>query len=184
MKDKKIEFYKCNFDNAEVCIESTGEWIRLADFSDWNELVEACGGEDNLRFSDYHDIPTALIGETWIAGSIYKIISAIDQSECDTALIAYLDYHVLPFSHPEREQQAMRRIRNFEDCFVGEYDTEEEFAEEYWVSEGKVSTDDEVYKYINWERAAWDLFVNDFLFIHTGEWNEFKGYVYRKYIKL
>lgn len=49
MKTKKIHFYECDFDNAEVRIESTGEWIKLADFNDWNELVEACGGEENYK---------------------------------------------------------------------------------------------------------------------------------------
>lgn len=180
MKDKKIMFYECDFDNAEVCIESTGEWIRLADFSDWNELVEACGGEDNLRFSDYHDIPTALIGETWIADGIYEIISAISQSEHSAALMVYLDYYVPPFSYPEHGQWTENRIRRFGDEFIGDFTDEANFAEVHYVLMGKVSIHDDMYKYIDWERVGFDLFVNDFLFIKTGEWNNFDGYVYRR----
>lgn len=182
MKDKKIMFYECDFDNAEVCIESTGEWIKLADFSDWNELVEACGGEDNLRFSDYHDIPTAMIGATWIDPEIYEVMDAVSECANPHALLAYVDYFFPPLMERSIRQTVMERVRNFDKAFLGEFYSEEAFAE-FWAIFTKVcSEDDWAYKYINWERVAFGLFVNDYLFINVETDNGYVGCVYNKRI--
>ncbi len=60
-----------------------GKWLDLSDYSDSEEFYDACrelhsDEEDpELMFQDWEYIPSALIGESWLADNIFEIIEAV-----------------------------------------------------------------------------------------------------------
>ena len=60
-----------------------GKWMDLSDYSDIAEFYDTCrklhGDETDpeLMFQDWENIPSALIGESWLVENIFEVIEAI-----------------------------------------------------------------------------------------------------------
>lgn len=66
-----------------------GKWMDLLDYSGRKEFYDACRELHNdekdleLMFQDWENIPSALIGESWLAENIFEIIEAVS-ALCET----------------------------------------------------------------------------------------------------
>ena len=71
-----------------------GKWMDLSDYSDIAEFYDTCrklhGDETDpeLMFQDWENIPSALIGESWLAENIFEVIEAIS-TLCETEQEAF-----------------------------------------------------------------------------------------------
>lgn len=61
----------------------SGKWLDLSDYSDKEEFYETCqelhGDETDAEymFQDWENIPSGLIGESWISDHILDVIEAV-----------------------------------------------------------------------------------------------------------
>lgn len=100
-----------------------GKWLYLEDYSDKDEFLKACrelhADEENpeLMFQDWENIPSDMIGESWISPEIWELMDAFDNYDED-AVRAYLKCFG---SWDERD---------FQDRYLGQYDSWRDFAEE------------------------------------------------------
>ena len=65
-----------------------GKWMDLSDYSDREKFYDACRELHNdeedpeLMFQDWENIPSPLIGESWLSDNIFEVVEAIsNQSE-------------------------------------------------------------------------------------------------------
>ncbi len=151
-----------------------GKWLDLSDYSDSEEFYDACrelhsDEEDpELMFQDWENIPSALIGESWIAENIFEIIEAISNlSETQQeAFGVWLDN----MSNDIANKDIADLIESFEDDYQGEYKDEEDFA--YEIVEECYDLPEFAKTYFDYEKFARDLFIGDY-------WYE-NGFVFRR----
>lgn len=97
-----------------------GEWLNLEDYSDKEEFYEAChqihkDEEDpEFMFQDWEDIPSSLIGESWVSEKVWEIV---DSSEPE-AFKAFLDHFGNEATYDD-----------FEDAYCGEWESFRDFAD-------------------------------------------------------
>ncbi|MFA9389337.1 MAG: antirestriction protein ArdA [Prolixibacteraceae bacterium] len=149
-------YYKYN------CGSIDGAWLDLEDYSDFEELIEAMkelhkDEEDpEFMFQDY-ECPKlieemGLISECHISSEIYEIIEAIDNCSYDFEIIeAYSD--CIGCSSEDIESI----INKVEESYNGEFDSDEDFAEQLLTDCGEIPENLPSYIYIDWERTARDI---------------------------
>lgn len=138
-----------------------GEWLDLSDYSNMDELQTAMAelhndeADPEYMFQDYEcpDLLKSYIGESFIKDTIFEAIEAIEAS--------HLDFEVLEAfakvgSYSTDDITAF--IEACEKSYNGEYDSDEDFAqelaEELGYMDAKVSWP---YDCIDWSRAAREL---------------------------
>lgn len=144
----------------------TGAWIDLKACEDKETFLAVCralhGDEDypELMFQDFRGFPKELYSECGGVDGLYTYIEALENCGNPEALTAFLDHFELD------------DLCDFEDRFVGPFDSEVDFA--YDVVENKEFKKNagELALYFNYEAYARDLFINDYVFI--------KGFVFFK----
>lgn len=118
------------------------------------------GDEENpeLMFQDFQNFPKELYSECGGVDDLYTYIEALESCESPEALAAFLEYFEID------------DLCEFEDRFVGPFDSEVAFA--YDVVENKELLKDagDLALYFNYEAYARDLFINNYVFI--------KGFVF------
>lgn len=143
-----------------------GKWMDLSDYSDRDEFYEACRqlhideADPELMFQDWENIPSSLIGESWLADNVFEIIEAIlDLNETQQeAFNVWLD-------HTGRNvagEDITGLISLFEDDFQGEYKDEEDYA--YDLVEECYDLPEFAKTYFDYEKFARDLFIGDYWF--------------------
>ena len=146
-----------------------GAWLDLEAFDSYDEFLEICAllhdDEDDpeFMFQDYQGFPREWYDESGLKESFDNIVEYCKLDENDREVFdAYYEWSGnADFAH-------------FRDHYMGEFDTEEDFAE-YIVSEcydldnmmGDLSF------YFDYERYARDLFMTDYAFCD--------GYVFSNY---
>jgi len=150
-----------------------GKWLNLSDYSDIEEFYIACrelhsDEEDpEFMFQDYENIPEGLIDESWLSKNTFEVLQALedmDDDQLEAFLIWCSDGH-----HSLSEEDIDQLISNFEDDYVGQYDSEEDFARE--LIDEITDLTDFVKQYFDYEAFARDLFCCDY-------WYQ-DGYVFR-----
>lgn len=151
-----------------------GKWMDLSDYSGREEFYDACrelhsDEEDpELMFQDWENIPSALIGESWLAENIFGIIEAVSNlSETEQeAFFVWLGNS----SRDIASEYIHDLILSFEDDYQGEYKDEEDYA--YEVVEQCYDLPEFAQMYFDYEKFARDLFMGDY-------WYE-NGFVFRR----
>jgi len=151
-----------------------GKWMDLSDYSDSEEFYEACHAlhcdeeEPELMFHDWKNIPSALIGESWLVENIFGIIDAVSNlSETEQeAFFVWLGNS----SRDIASEEIHDLILSFEDDYQGEYNDEEDYA--YEVVEQCYDLPEFAKTYFDYEKFARDLFMGDY-------WYE-DGFVFRR----
>ena len=151
-----------------------GKWMDLSDYSDSEEFYDACrelhsDEEDpELMFQDWENIPSALIGESWLAENIFEIIEAVSNlSETQQeAFGVWLDYMSSDIANEDIDDL----IESFEDDYQGEYKDEEDFA--YEIVEECYDLPEFAKTYFDYEKFARDLFIGDYYYEN--------GFVFRR----
>ena len=60
-----------------------GKWLDLSDYSDKEEFYDTCyelhsdEADAEYMFQDWENIPSALIGESWISDNLFEVIEAV-----------------------------------------------------------------------------------------------------------
>ncbi|MCL8537660.1 antirestriction protein ArdA [Chryseobacterium gallinarum] len=144
----------------------SGEWLNLSDYSDKEEFFIACkelhdDEEDpEFMFQDYENIPTQLISECWLSDNIFDVLQAMNE----------LDEHLMkPFSlwcnnrhHDLSKENPYRLISLFENDYIGEYASKEDFARELVEQCGDLNQF--ALTYFDYQAYANDLFIDGYWF--------------------
>lgn len=141
-----------------------GKWLNLSDYTDKEEFYTACrelhDDEDDpeFMFQDYENIPNGLIGECWISDNVFPVIEVIenmDQSQREPFLIWCSNGH-----HNLSEEDIDELIGSFESDYIGEYDSEEDFAMELIGQRDDLT--DFAKQYFDYGAYANDLFCGEY----------------------
>lgn len=132
-----------------------GKWLDLSDYSDIDEFYEACAElhsdepDPEYMFQDWEGLPDELIGESFIDADAWEYFEACE--EHGEALEAYISCFGWGSSVSDT-------VSSFNDRYVGEYDSEIEFAEQY-VDE-TMEIPESIIHYFDYEAFARDLFMD------------------------
>ena len=149
---------------------SCGLWIDLSTFSDYDDFITFCQAihadeaEPELMYQDFEGFPREYYNESGFDEDDFNAIreySELCEKYCPDAVDAFIDW-------------GCEELEHFEDCYVGEYDSEEDFAREivndcYDLEKlmGHLAN------YFDYEAYARDLFMCDYHFDN--------GYVFQNY---
>lgn len=150
------------------CGSLAGEWIDLTDFTDKEDFLAYCAElhkdepDPEFMFQDYEDIPIVFISESWVSEMLWEIPDDIDID----AFSAWVDNYGMDANDSEL-------FDKFQDSFMGQWDSEEAFAEnEFYELEAHNMPEHLIY-YIDFEKYARDLFMNEYSYVG--------GYVFRDF---
>lgn len=151
-----------------------GKWMDLSNYSDSEEFYAACKelhsdeADPELMFQDWENIPSSLIGESWLSENIFAVIEAVGnlsetQQEAFAAWLSFTSNNIA-------SEDIDDLIESFEDDYQGQYESEEDYAEE--VVDQCYDLPDFAKTYFDYEKFARDLFIGDY-------WYE-DGFVFRR----
>jgi antirestriction protein len=140
-----------------------GDWLDLTDYSSKKDFIEAClelhddEKDPELMFQDWEDIPADFIGESSIDEKVWEWL---ELSEDDRETVAMYREDV-NFNAPIEEAL---------ECYQGEFDSEEDWAVDYWEQTGMLSeVPEQVQSYIDYEKFARDAQLGgDMTFVRKG----------------
>jgi antirestriction protein len=146
----------------------------LSDYSGREEFYDACRELHNdekdpeLMFQDWENIPSTLIGESWLSDNIFEVVEAISNlSETwQEAFFIWLGNS----SRDIASEDIHDLILSFEDDYQGEYKDEEDYA--YEVVEQCYDLPEFAQMYFDNEKFARDLFMGDYWYKN--------GFVFRR----
>ncbi len=141
-----------------------GEWLQLSDHNSREEFYNACRELHNdeedpeFMFQDYENIPDGLISESWMSPKLFEVIQELENmsSEIQQAFLIWCSNNHSNFS----DKEITDLITEFENDFIGEYDSEEDFARE--LIENRSDLNDFALQYFDYESYARDLFLGDY----------------------
>lgn len=151
-----------------------GKWLDLSDYSDKEEFYDACRElhsdeqDAEFMFQDYENIPSGLVGESWISDNLFEVIAALltlDDNEQE-AFILWLENG----GHDIDTDDIDGIIDSFRDEYQGAYKDEEDYA--YEIVEQCYDLPEFAQTYFDYEKFARDLFMSDY-------WYE-DGHVFRR----
>lgn len=150
-----------------------GKWMRLADYSDYEEFIKACRelhkDEEDPEFDlqDYEYIDEGLAGNLFISNLYWELLEVInDNPHTDWDMItAFINAYGRDIETADDLEDI---ISDAEDRFAGHYASDEEFAEE--TSELPYDLPSWIENNIDWKGVAYDL-----MFDYTEE----DGYYFR-----
>ena len=131
-----------------------GDWLDLTDYDSKEEFYAACmelhtdETDPELMFQDWENIPADLIGESTIDERVWDWLK-LNKDERQT-VATYLD-----------EVDSDTSIETALECYEGEYESEEDWAREYWDTTGMVNDIPErLQGYIDYKHYARDTRLN------------------------
>lgn len=156
-----------------------GKWLALDDFADLEALQEAVDNmlkesptmkETGALAEEYaihdHEGFHGLIEEYSSLSDVWEIYSLLEEhSENEDALVAYMSW---------TGDTLAEAVERFEDCYEGEWDSEEAFADNLLEDTGMLSSVPEwAQPYFDVSAFARDLFMTDYVYTD--------GHVFRNY---
>ena len=141
-----------------------GRWIDLSDFTSLEEFYEACADlhmdeeDPEYMFQDYENIPDGLIGESWISKNYFEFQDVINNL-CGVEQEAFYCW-CENGNHDLSTKDPSDLISSFESDYIGEYDSEEDFAREYVENYHDLS--EFALMYFDYEAYAKDLFSGSY----------------------
>lgn len=143
-----------------------GKWLDLSDYSDKDEFMEACRElhkdeqDPEYMFQDYENIPEALISESWLSDKFFELRDAIEELN-ETQQEAFFIW-CEDANKDFNKEDADSLVSAFTDDYIGQYDSEEDYAEEYIRETQDLS--DFMLQYFNYAQYAIDLFCSGYWF--------------------
>jgi len=127
-----------------------GAWLNLEEYDDIKEFEEACQelhgqGEHEFMYQDHEGIPERFISESHLDPEVWDSWVSLDDD--DKELLEVYLCCIDPEGDIDKAQEA----------YYGKFDSEAEWAEEYWESAGMLADIPEYARgYINFEQYARD----------------------------
>jgi antirestriction protein len=149
-----------------------GKWFDLSDYSDKDEFIEAClelhnDEEDpELMFQDYENIPESFISESHIDDEFwpfYEEFSQMDENRQEALLIFSSD-----FGYKLTDSDI---IEKFEESYQGEWNSEEDFAQNLFNELYLHEVPEFMQYYIDYEKFSRDLFMGDYSYYNGHVFN-------------
>ena len=141
-----------------------GKWLKLSDYADKKEFYKACKKlhkdeqDPEYMFQDYENIPQSLVGESWLSDRFFEVKNGIEnlaESQKKPFLI-WCNNGCGDLSQEDIDDL----ISAFESEYIGEYDSEEDYARER--VEERDDLTDFAKQYFDYEAYAIDLFMGDY----------------------
>ncbi|MDV4043685.1 antirestriction protein [Elizabethkingia anophelis] len=141
-----------------------GKWLKLSDYTDKKEFYAACHDlhkdeeDPEFMFQDFENIPNGLISESGMSDNIFEVIEAfenMEESQKQPFIIWCNNGH-----HSLSSEDINELIRDFENDYIGEYDSEEDFARE--LIEKREDLSEFAKEYFDYQAYAKDLFCGDY----------------------
>ena len=146
-----------------------GLWIDLTTFSDYDDFITFCQAihadeaEPELMYQDFEAFPKKWYDESSFDEDSFEAVREYSDM-CDKysadAVDAFIDW-------------GCEELEHFEDCYLGEYDSEEDFAREIANDCYNLEKLGNLAYYFDYEAYARDLFMCDYHFDN--------GYVFQNY---
>ncbi|HSH65533.1 MAG TPA: antirestriction protein ArdA [Bacteroidia bacterium] len=143
-----------------------GEWLNLSDYSDKDELYKACqelhDDEESPEFMfQYENIPDGLINESWISDKLFNVLEALKDMDTDLLepFLIWCNNEHKRFADEDIDDL----ISSFQDDYIGEYNSEDDFAKE--LIELKDNLNEFAKRYFDYKAYARDLFSTDYWFV-------------------
>lgn len=141
-----------------------GGWLELERYEDKEEFIQACleihsdEAEPELMFQDWENIPDDLIGESWLSEEFFELRNAIAQLDLNEhkALISWIRYS----DYSIERDGSNGLLEAFREQYIGEYDSEEDFA--YEIVKECYDLTEIARAYFDYEKFAKDLFMGDY----------------------
>lgn len=143
-----------------------GKWLDLSDYSDKEEFYEACHElhddepDAEFMFQDWENIPSSLIGESWLSDNLFEVIEAVselDENEREAFYVWLND------GNRDMDTEDINGlIDSFRDDYRGNYKDEEDYA--YEIIEQCYDLPEFALNYFDYEKFARDLFMTDYWF--------------------
>ena len=150
-----------------------GAWLDISDYESKADFIEACRklhedeDEPEFMFQGWEHIPSDLISENYISSLIFKLKSILLADEEDpfiTWVGEYSDWDNL-WGNIDKS------VETFREQYCGEWDSEEDYAEELFNEFYAYEIPTHLRCYIDYEAFARDLFMDGYKYIG--------GYVFR-----
>jgi len=148
-----------------------GKWLDLSDYSDINEFYEACASlhqdeeDPEYMFQDYENIPEGLISECSFSKNFFAVRDALDNMDDSEAFFIWCSNG----HHNLSSERVKDLLTSFNEDFIGAYESESEYAEEY--VDNVYDLPEWAQPYFDYEKFATNLFCGDYWFSN--------GYVFR-----
>ncbi|WET69050.1 antirestriction protein ArdA [Sphingobacterium sp.] len=141
-----------------------GKWLKLSDYADRNEFYEACAElhsdeeDPEYMFQNFEHIPKGLIGESWLSENTFEVFETLENLSDNNleAFLIWCDNNQKDFSNNDIDDL----ISDFENDYVGFYDSDEDFARE--LVEQRHDLSDFARQYFDYEAYAHDLFCGSY----------------------
>ena len=146
-----------------------GLWIDLTTFNDYEDFVTFCQAihadeaEPELMYQDFEGFPEEYYNESGFDEDDFNAVreySELCEKYSSEAVDAFIDWGCEDLEH-------------FEDCYIGEYDSEEDYAREYVEECYNLEKMGDLAYYFDYEAYARDLFMYDYHFDN--------GFVFQNY---
>lgn len=136
----------------------SGRWLCLGDYDDYDEFIEACkelhdDEEDpEFMFQDYEaeGVFRNLISECSVSSDIWEAAELLSDGDNDISVYK-------AFAEAYGETDVKKIVQEADDRYVGEYNSDEDFAEDYAEQIGVEIQNAWPHNCIDWKRAARDL---------------------------
>lgn len=107
-----------------------GAWLKFRRYADKDEFLAACYDlhkdeqDPELMFQDFENFPEKMYNECAFPDGIYELIEALEDFDEDR-LTAFFE-----FCDNESRTEFADAVSDFESAYMGNYDSEEDYAEE------------------------------------------------------
>lgn len=147
-----------------------GKWVHLAEFDCKEDFYDYCRElhkdekDPEFMFQDWEGMPSGFIDEAFLSEQFFELKKAAEDL-CGEQAEAFLVF----CERNSVETDAWRLRKDFDECYIGKYDSEEDFAHEIANDCYEMPSWADIY--FDYERFARDLFMCDY-------WME-DGHVFR-----
>ena len=144
-----------------------GKWLKVSDFADKDEFISKCKSihnderEPEPMFQDWENIPSGFISESWISENVFELLNEINNlTDCEQeAFFAWIEN----YGYDIESEVPYDLLSKFKDAYVGQYDSEEDFACK--IIEECYELPEFAKTYFDYNAFARDLFISDYIYI-------------------
>ena len=128
-----------------------GKWLDLKQFTEIKDFYKKCSEihkdehDPEFMFQDYENIPSSLVGESWISETVFNINKYVT----DLNVEAFMEY--LSYIGSIDDQDFKEVVDRFQNAYYGEWNTFREFTEHMFDECELPNIPEEYHNYISYD---------------------------------